>query len=367
MDSSSNWSLSRQDTLVLKGLAIIAMLFHHLYCSIPAWIEPYDSVLAWMGDLGKVCVAMFLFCSGYGLSAQYDKVKGIKNSCRYMAKRFVSFYFNYWAVFIVFVPITVWLFHRPLSAAYGDNGNLTFELGYDLLGLQGFSSYNITWWFNKLLLILYLLFPLFYLGVQKSGVITLLVSLLICRYWMTIVGYDYYGSLYIYQLPFVFGILWNKWGNDNMTRCSRMYDCDGNSGREQSRGKAYVLVFGAALVLLVMIVFRMYPIIPHWSKVRMDAFVTLGAALLVVSLRRIGLPMRLLAFLGKHSANIYLIHTFINVYWHFSWLHNGSVMRSGLNFFVLLSLSLSSSIILEWIKGSLGVYKLLNLIKIRLS
>lgn len=70
--------MSKQDTLVLNGIAIIAMLFYYLYCSIPEWIEPYDGVLAWMSDLGKVCVAMFLFCSGYGLSAQYEKVKGIR-------------------------------------------------------------------------------------------------------------------------------------------------------------------------------------------------------------------------------------------------------------------------------------------------
>ena len=366
MDSSSNWSLSKQDTLVLKGLAIIAMLFHHLYCSIPSWIEPYDGTLAWMGDLGKVCVAMFLFCSGYGLSAQYNKVKGIKNSCRFMAKRFVSFYFNYWVVFIVFVSITVLLFHRPLSTAYGDKGNLVLELGCDLLGLQGFSSYNITWWFNKLLLILYLLFPLLYLGVQKSGVVTLLVSLLICRYWMKVIGYDYYGTLNVYQLPFVFGILWNKWENDNMVLCPRMHDFRCNS-YQWGGGKPYILVFASVLVLLMMIVFRMYPIIPHWSKVRMDAFVTLGAAMLVVSLRRLSIPMGILVFLGKHSANIYLIHTFINVYWHLSWLHNGIVMRSGLNFLVLLSFCLFSSIILEWMKKKVGVYKLLNIVKLRLS
>ena len=367
MENLNRWSLSKQDTLVLKGLAIIAMLFHHLYCSIPAWIEPYDGALAWLGDLGKVCVAIFLFCSGYGLSVQYDKIKGIKDSCRYMLKRFVSFYYNYWVVFIVFVPVTVLLFHRPLSVAYGENVNLALGLGRDLLGLQGFSSYNKTWWFNKLLLLLYLLFPLFYFGINKNGFWALLVSLLVCRYWMTIVGYDLYGALCVYQLSFVCGILWNKWGNNNTNKCFRMNFRISNSNREWSRGRPYFMLFGAALFLLAMIVCRMYPIIPHWSKVRMDAFVAVGAALFVVSLRRLGMNMRVLAFLGKHSANIYLIHTFINVYWHFSWLHNGTVMRSGLNFIVLLSLSLLSSIVLEWLKERLGVYKLMYYVKIKLS
>lgn len=64
-------SLSRQDTSVMKGIAILAMLFHHMYGSIPIDIVPYSGALQWIGWLGKVCVALFLFCSGYGLTSQY--------------------------------------------------------------------------------------------------------------------------------------------------------------------------------------------------------------------------------------------------------------------------------------------------------
>lgn len=363
-----NWSLSKQDTSVLKGIAIVAMLFHHLYCSIPAWIEPYLGVLGWMGDLGKVCVAMFLFCSGYGLSAQFDDVKGAKNSFKYMLKRFVSFYFNYWVVFLVFVPITVFCFGRPLSVPYGEHVNIVKRLGLDLLGLQGGQSYNITWWFNKLLIILYLLFPLLYFAASKNGVVTLAISLLVCVCWMPVVGYDYYGMLYVNQLPFVCGILWNKWGK---TGCNASYEApqqsaDSNLPSIGSKRSVCILA-GVVLFLLVMVLFRMYPIIPWWTSVQLDAFVTAGVAMLVVSLRKMGVSMRLLAFLGKHSANIYFIHTFYNLYWHFSWLHNGAAMRSGVNFFVLLSLCLLTSIILEWIKTHIGVYKLLGVIKLRLE
>lgn len=364
----SNWSLSNQDTSVLKGIAIVAMLFHHLYCSIPDWIEPYDGVLAWLGSLGKVCVAIFLFCSGYGLSAQFAKVQGIKNSCKYMVKRFVSFYFNYWAVFLVFVPITVFCFGRPLSVPYGEHVNLVKRLGLDLLGLQGGQSYNITWWFNKLLIILYLLFPLIDFVAQKNGIVTLIVSLLICGLWNAIVGYDFYGGLYVNQLPFVCGILWNKWGNMDMLRRLKCHIQSGNSCLSLlGIRSSCVKLFSVLVFLLVLVLFRMYPIIPLWTSVRMDAFVTVGVAVLVVSLRRMGASLRLLAFLGKHSANIYLIHTFYNAYWHFTWLHDGAIMRSGLNFIVLLSMCLLTSIVLEWVKERLGVYSLLNLIKIKLS
>ena len=366
MENSNSWSLSKHDTLVLKGLAIIAMLLHHLYCSIPDGIEPYNGVLAWMGKLGKICVAVFLFCSGYGLSAQFDKVKGFWNSCRYMAKRFISFYFNYWIVFIVFVPITVFLFHRPLSAAYGENVNLIKRLVYDFFGVQGVMSYNITWWFNKLLLILYLLFPIVYFCVYKCGVLTLLLSLLVSRFWMPFVGWDYYCGLYVFQLSFVIGVIWNKWSKEDGILCFGR-NCRSEKNGQIMLRKPYVFVLAASVFLIAGVLFRMYPIIPHWTALSMDGFVAAGLAMFIVSLRCLGVPMKLFAFLGKHSANIYLIHTFYNVYWPFSWLHNGTAMRSGLNFVVLLLMCLITSVVLEWAKEYFEINKTLNHIKNRLS
>lgn len=55
----------------MKGIAIIAMLCHHVYTCQPEWVEAYPFFLTTLGVLGKVCVAIFLFCSGYGLAVQY--------------------------------------------------------------------------------------------------------------------------------------------------------------------------------------------------------------------------------------------------------------------------------------------------------
>ena len=66
--------LSKSDTSALKGIAIMAMLLHHLYYSIPIGVEPYTGILYLLGIIGKVCVPIFLFCSGYGLKAQYDPI-----------------------------------------------------------------------------------------------------------------------------------------------------------------------------------------------------------------------------------------------------------------------------------------------------
>lgn len=346
---SSMFSLSKNDTLIIKGIAICAMLFHHLYCSTPEGIIPYYGVLSWLGALGKVCVSLFLFCSGYGLSAQFDKVRGIKRVSYFELKRFVSFYLNYWTVFLLFVPLTVFLFQRPLSDAYGEHVNILKRLVYDLLGVQGFQSYNITWWFNKLVIILWLLFPLLYWLAKKRPLFTLLVSVIVARFWMTFIGWDYYGGLYYYQLPFVLGVVW------------QLVDNKFNRIEDYVKVKPGLLSFVSICLVVVFVYLRMNSVIPHWSGLSMDAFLSCAIALLAVStIRKIRILSLVLSVLGKHSGNIYLIHTFFNGYWHPEWLHTKTWMRSGVNFAVLLMICFTISMFLEWAKEKIGVNKAKN-------
>ena len=63
------YSISKDNTLALKGIAIVAMLLHHLFYT----HSEYGVSVQQIGLIGKVCVALFLFLSGYGLTIQYGK------------------------------------------------------------------------------------------------------------------------------------------------------------------------------------------------------------------------------------------------------------------------------------------------------
>lgn len=58
----------------LKAFALVLMIMYHL-CHRPyfALFEPidYGHLLLSIGMMGKICVGMFLFVSGYGLMASY--------------------------------------------------------------------------------------------------------------------------------------------------------------------------------------------------------------------------------------------------------------------------------------------------------
>lgn len=306
--------LSRQDTAVMKGLAICAMLCHHLYGFPPEGVEPYTGVLSWIGVLGKVCVALFLFCSGYGLAANYTP-SSIKDDLKFIGRRLVKFYFNYWVIFLVFVPITIFAFHRPLSAAYGEEC-IWGHLVLDIFGLQGWNSYNITWWFNTLIIVLYTLFPLLYRAIRRKPWVAVLLGMVIMRL-STRVPFDTI-DLCTWQFPFVLGVVWKLYEN--------------KGGKIQEWFVTHSLVSkGVSLGLLVVtVVIRTYPIIPHWSGMRIDGFIASAIAMCVVTiLRNSKHLMGSFDFMGKHSMNIYMTHTYFNGYWHPEWLYSSEWLRGG--------------------------------------
>ena len=334
----------------MKGIAILAMLFHHMYGAPPPEVEPYTGILAWIGVLGKVCVAMFLFCSGYGLAAQY-KPLSIKDDIKFILRRLTKFYLNYWVIFIIFVPVTYFVFGRTLTDAYGEHVSIAKRLVIDLFGLQGFSSYNITWWFNKLIIILYLLFPLLFRAVRLKPWLAVFFGMAIMRCSTHIhIPYDNI-DLCTWQFPFVLGIVW------------KCYEAQGIRLQEWLTNHQSIAIPLSLALLAVMVILRMYPVIPHWSGIRMDGFLACTTALCVITIvRHLPYTTEALVFFGKHSMNIYMTHTFLNWYWCKDWLHTGEWMRGGGNLLILTLLCLVISIALEFIKQKIGFYKLADII-----
>lgn len=339
MESNTNiFVLSKQDTSILKGIAIIAMLMHHLWGCPPAGIEPYTGVLGFLGGLGKVCVAIFLFCSGYGLSVGYEKVSGFKDTLKFLAKRFIKFYAGYWPIFLIFVPLGVFAFHRPLSAAYGEHVNFIKRLILDFMGVQGFQSYNITWWFNQLIILLYLIFPILFFVTKKIKWVALVLGLILMRFAHHMPDVINFADLCTWQFPFLVGIFWAQ-SADKYQKLNFWLSAH-----------RYMLILVSIFVLILSIVLRECSIIPHWGGIKMDSFITIGLVLCLVSgVNRIKYISQPLTFLGKHSMNMYLTHTFFFSYW-FSPFFYSCELRGGANIIALLAICIVVSVIIEWMK-----------------
>lgn len=100
--------MSKEDTTILKGIAILLMLFLHLFSN-PATAADYTPLL-WIGStpfatiFARACnpVNFFLVCSGYGLAYVYHNGKlNVASQWR----RILKLYLNYWLILIIFVSI----------------------------------------------------------------------------------------------------------------------------------------------------------------------------------------------------------------------------------------------------------------------
>ena len=159
--------LSIKNSNSLKGFALLLLLCHHLfynvnddYCDI--YIGHGQYLFHSIAMQSKLCVAIFVFLSGYGLMRQVNG--GILNLRSFYQRRMTKLMMNYWLIWLLFVPMGILFFDRTFAIVYGEEF-LVLKFAADILGISnafGFFGYNATWWFYSVIIILYLLFPLLY-------------------------------------------------------------------------------------------------------------------------------------------------------------------------------------------------------------
>lgn len=105
--------MSKETSTILKGIAILMMLFYHLFNRTE--INELCSPLIMFGEtslvhyLSQACypVPFFLILSGYGLTYLYKHNRlGILSESR----RLLKLYIHYWLVLLIFMPVAFFLY-----------------------------------------------------------------------------------------------------------------------------------------------------------------------------------------------------------------------------------------------------------------
>lgn len=343
--------ISLNDSNVLKGLAICAMLWHHLFYE----TAQYGLLIQELGVACKVCVSMFLFISGYGLTIQYSKNRNI-NQCfvkirftaLFLCRRLIKFYSNYWIIFFILVITGTNIFGRSLSVAYGPESIFT-SIIKDFFGLQGIDSYIPTWWFNELIICLYLLFPFLFWFMKRVSIAFgfLLLLFLWPREW--IIDNFFYifemwnPSLVIYTPAFAIGIFFAQH--------------ESAINKILKKIKSH-WIFTISILLTAILFYCRHVVEESFvDAISLDAFISLFISITVVSLcKALQSKFICLELLGKHSMNMYLSHTFILMFLFPTFLFKQSPF---IIFPLLLVESLCFSILIEFLKNKIGFYKLL--------
>lgn len=307
------------------------MLIHHLFysessrlCYNDITIHGYG-IINQLGIFCKLCVAIFVFVSGYGLTVKYKDCHFWKP---YYMNRFKKLYLNYWFIWLIFVPIGVFVFHRSFADVYGNH--LALKAGLDFLGilnLTGQFGYNPTWWFYSCIIVLYLVFPWLNVRFEKSPFLILTLGI-----FASFVGFLPFVQPYSrYLLPFLAGML--------MARKPRIFESVGTKE--------------TAISLLLLCVMRNFC---GNMVFIVDTMLCVGLA---IFLNRIRMPKWIgvtMTSLGEHSMNIFLFHTFIFSFWFRDYIY---ITRNPILIFISLLLSCwIISVVIESIKRKVGFYRL---------
>ena len=332
MDRASIY-LSQKNTQVLKGIAILLLLCHHYWYTGEGyndfWMYGFPLFKS-IGAIGKLCVTLFVFLSGYGLSVRTIQNKGVIRVLPFYRKRFVKLMMNYWLIWLLFVPIGVFVFNRTFIDVYGDHYIVPSIVDFFGLFLAVFNhpyGYNATWWFYSCIIVLYLLFPLIW-KLRSLGFMLIPLALLIPELCAIpyVINSRALSLIFSYLLPFVCGILFAY------TKTLRF--------QVTGMGKFMSII----VMILLCCTYRM-----HSSyTVLWETIICAWGVFLYKQNSHVRIISDALSFLGRHSFNIFLFHTFIYLYYFHNlvfWSSNPIVI-----FLTLLAVCIIISIFIEFLK-----------------
>lgn len=289
--------ICKQETKQLQGVAILAMLCLHLFCTYTPLFTPLVYIGSipltyFIGQASDCCVMIYCFCSGYGLMASYIACN--EKGRQYFVERRKGLFRllqSYWIILLMFAVVTLLLGEEWLKSP------IVFIANFLVFG----SSYNGAWWFVGTYILMVLLSPIIFKMVQRHPVMVAIIAPIVyttsyvARFRLTgfleqqlsLLGMSYAELLlgvYFYKYSFMKRIeeIWNR--------------------ILPNKYQLPVLFFIIVATIFVRGYVTTLFIAPLSGIVFIFCYLLLARKLL--TLRKV------FSFLGKHSTNIWLTHMF---------------------------------------------------------
>lgn len=362
---------TKEHTMQMKGIAIIILLFHHCFLNAQRWATvPYEKLattkgggyypisfapfsshtIQYLASFSKICVAMFVFMTGYGMWVSYESQKKKTTMSNYIKKRMVTLMTGFLIIFVVTEILAI-----PTGRfieVYGHDFCSVVYMIIDALGLAkllGTPLFCLTWWYMSLAIVLIMIFPFVHSIMEKYQWVVVVASIIVPR----ACGFGQSTDLFRYLLAYTLGMYFAQ--HDLLARIKEKF-------MEQNVAGKLLSLIVSLIGLAIIIKCRQNAWI-GWKYLDFwDGF----AAMYMIVISYIYILngkwiVKGLGFLGKHSMNIFLIHSFYrDVFFHeFTY----SFYYAWLDYIVLMAISLVTSIVLEWFKKLIRYEKFIDWVK----
>lgn len=360
---SSDLRFTKENTLALKGIAIIFLLcYHSFYCfSLSNRYEEFgvvfvllsESVALYISRGMQVCVGIFLFLSVYGLTLSMKRMYkdyelSRHDSIVYVIQRYMKLLSMFLTPFLLCQIVTkVMGFSR-----YGENkveqiGNFIL----DMLGVGNIFGSTLlvqTWWYLSLTVMVVIFMPFSVTMYKKYGwtlvlMVLVLGSLLVKEFerltsWLLLIPIAIcFADQKVLERIRGFKVV-NNWFLNKLLK--------------------FII-----MTVMLWVLFRLR--LTDWGYHNLRFALNAAVPMMVICWSYefiIELPAikQILQFLGQHSANIFYVHSFIRGIWLQEFLY--SFKYAVLILLVLLIVSLCASFLCEGIKKLLHYNKLTDVI-----
>ena len=362
---------TKEHTMQMKGIAIIILLFHHCFLNAQRWATvPYEKLattkgwgyypisftpfsshtIQYLASFSKICVAMFVFMTGYGMWVSYESQKKKTTMSNYIKKRMVTLMTGFLIIFVVTEILAI-----PTGRfieVYGHDFRSVVYMIIDALGLAkllGTPLFCLTWWYMSLAIVLIMIFPFVHSIMEKYQWVVVVASIIVPR----ACGFGQSTDLFRYLLAYTLGMYFAQ--HDLLARIKEKF-------MEQNVAGKLLFLIVSLIGLAVIIKCRQnawigWKYLDFWDGFA-AMYVIVNSYIYILNGKWI---VKGLGFLGKHSMNIFLIHSFYrDVFFHeFTY----SFYYAWLDYIVLMAISLVTSIVLEWFKKLIRYEKFIDWVK----
>ena len=331
-----------------KGLAILLLLAYHLFGEEETLVSmgvnhaPFsqEGFLRFSG-FGNVCVSVFVFLTAFGIATGLLAQKGAlsgpafwEKAYRQAAKRFLRLMLNF---AILYASVNLLWWHKfDYASLYGAGEQGALLMLTDALGLSmffGTPTLNATWWYMEIAYILIFLIPFLTWLTEKIGYPILLLAFFL----PSAVAVQPDLRRYLFVAAFGVCAAYGKWPD-------RLLNLKLHPAAQWAAG-----TIGFFLCVLIRQNYVVHEYYIHLADAPLSLFLIFLAAALIGSLP---VPGKALAFIGKHSMNIYLVHTFFYLILWRQYIYR--FRYAGITFLLLLAVCLLYSVALETIKRIAG-------------
>lgn len=362
-------AFSVNDSLAIKGIGIVLMIFHHCF-RLQKWVDEYqvityplnsELVVAFSG-MFKICVPIFAFVSGYGLYlSAHKKCNDIKNTECWIVTRLIKTLSGFWFVYIFSAIITQLLASYPEQVYCGEGmtQGVIFAL-IDVLGLANFfgtPTLIAEWWYMTAAIIFIVVMPVLVKWVNTFGAFSLIVVAMALPRLLQ-VGYPGGLNAYTFLFAVILGLLFARYN---------LFEKIDNIKVLKNKYANGVIVFAIMCLILAAATFIYFRVS---VKTFWEYNYGLYAAIVICFCKKyvIRIPVidKILAFFGKHSMNIFLIHTFFvyKFFTEFIYSFKHFVLIAGVLFVISLAVSV---VIIEPLKKLLRFDTLMNKLEMKIS